>query len=188
MKAMSLRIRMQTLSPCPTPSFSRPPAIRATRFASSAKLRFRSPLMMPRKGEVSGIVSFGFLSGQYQAVIPGRCKASNPESRDSPMCNCTSEVRAFDAPRNDSERLSSIRKARRALFDVGADRLELVGPAHQFHLLNRLGEQRRTGIDRQVVQHALAGADRFRALAGDLACDLEGGGPRIVADPGGEAV
>src|SRR5260221_14255121 len=27
------------------------------------------------------------------AVIPGRCEASNPESRDSPMCNCTSEVR-----------------------------------------------------------------------------------------------
>ena len=26
------------------------------------------------------------------AVIPGRCEASNPESRDSPMCNCTSEV------------------------------------------------------------------------------------------------
>src|ERR1700755_2464268 len=25
-------------------------------------------------------------------VIPGRCEASNPESRDSPMCNCTSEV------------------------------------------------------------------------------------------------
>src|ERR1700722_15768378 len=25
-------------------------------------------------------------------VVPGRCEASNPESRDSPMCNCTSEV------------------------------------------------------------------------------------------------
>src|SRR5258706_3997023 len=34
-------------------------------------------------------------------VIPGRCEASNPESRDSPMCNCTPEVRVFDAPRND---------------------------------------------------------------------------------------
>ena len=34
-------------------------------------------------------------------VIPGRSKASNPESRDSPMCNCTSEVRVVDAPRND---------------------------------------------------------------------------------------
>jgi hypothetical protein len=26
------------------------------------------------------------------AVIPGRCGASNPESRDSPMRNCASEV------------------------------------------------------------------------------------------------
>jgi hypothetical protein len=25
-------------------------------------------------------------------VIPGRCEASNPESRDSPMRNCASEV------------------------------------------------------------------------------------------------
>src|SRR5882672_6497428 len=28
-------------------------------------------------------------------------RSMNPESRDSPMCNCTSEVRVFDAPRND---------------------------------------------------------------------------------------
>ena len=34
-------------------------------------------------------------------VIPWRREASNPESRDSPMCNRTSEVRVFDAPRND---------------------------------------------------------------------------------------
>src|SRR6267142_1630510 len=38
---------------------------------------------------------------ESHAVIPGRREASNPESRDSPMCNCTSEVRVFDAPRND---------------------------------------------------------------------------------------
>src|SRR5260370_39317189 len=49
-------------------------------------------------------------------VIPGRCQrvrplagpmtgsASNPESRDSPMCNCTSEVCVCDAPRNDGPR------------------------------------------------------------------------------------
>src|SRR5450755_2841682 len=34
-------------------------------------------------------------------VIPGRCEASNPESRDSPMCNCTSEVWSFGPSRND---------------------------------------------------------------------------------------
>ncbi len=27
-------------------------------------------------------------------VIPGRVEGANPESKDSPMCNCTSEVRA----------------------------------------------------------------------------------------------
>jgi len=32
--------------------------------------------------------------GSSSDVIPGRCEASNPESRDSPMCNRTSEVHA----------------------------------------------------------------------------------------------
>jgi hypothetical protein len=31
-------------------------------------------------------------SAKRQAVIPGRYEASNPESRDSPMRNCPSEV------------------------------------------------------------------------------------------------
>src|SRR6201996_5412216 len=34
-------------------------------------------------------------------VIPGRCEASNPESRDSPMRNCASEVWSFGPSRND---------------------------------------------------------------------------------------
>src|ERR1700743_1563952 len=55
MKAMSLRIRMQTLLPCLTPSLCSPPAIRATRSATSACVRRRSPEVMPRKSEpVSG--------------------------------------------------------------------------------------------------------------------------------------
>jgi hypothetical protein len=33
-----------------------------------------------------------------QLVIPGRIEDANPESRASPMCNCTSEVRGSDAP------------------------------------------------------------------------------------------
>jgi hypothetical protein len=32
------------------------------------------------------------------AVIPGRIEDANPESRDSPMCHCTSEVHASRAP------------------------------------------------------------------------------------------
>jgi hypothetical protein len=34
-------------------------------------------------------------------VIPGRCEASNPESRDSPMRNCASEVWSCGPSRND---------------------------------------------------------------------------------------
>src|SRR5881398_1001624 len=82
----------------------------------------------------------------------------------------------------------SIREARRALVDIGADRLELIGAAHQFHLLGGFGEQRRAGIDGKVVQQTLGGADRVRTLAGDLARDLEGRGARVVADPRREAV
>ena len=36
------------------------------------------------------------------SVIPGRCEASKPESRDSPTCNCTSEVWSFGSSRNDN--------------------------------------------------------------------------------------
>ena len=34
-------------------------------------------------------------------VIPGWSEGPDPESRDSPMCNRTSEVRRFASPRND---------------------------------------------------------------------------------------
>src|SRR5258705_2201430 len=32
------------------------------------------------------------------SVIPGRCEASNPESRDTSMCNCTSKAGPSDHP------------------------------------------------------------------------------------------
>jgi hypothetical protein len=35
------------------------------------------------------------------SFIPGRCEASNPESRDSPMRNCASEVWYLRTIRND---------------------------------------------------------------------------------------
>src|SRR4051812_24771774 len=50
--------------------------------------------------------TFCYLSGRRirgskdTAVIPGRCEASNPEVRDSPRCNCTSEF-TLRVPRND---------------------------------------------------------------------------------------
>ena len=34
---------------------------------------------------------------------------------------------------------SNVGKARRALVDIGADRLELIGATHQFHLLDGFG-------------------------------------------------
>src|SRR5207244_8494283 len=34
-----------------------------------------------------------------QSVIPGRCEASNPESRDSPVRNCAPEVWSFGPSR-----------------------------------------------------------------------------------------
>src|SRR6476646_2858856 len=38
-------------------------------------------------------------SAKHGLVIPGRCEASNPESRDSPMRNCASEVWSFGPSR-----------------------------------------------------------------------------------------
>src|SRR6266480_515422 len=58
MKAMSLRISMATLSPCLTPSFCKPLAMRSARSATSPWSRLRGPLMMPRKGDVSVITLF----------------------------------------------------------------------------------------------------------------------------------
>src|SRR5882757_7572528 len=63
MKAMSLRISMQTLSPCLTPSFSSPLAIRSARSATSAWLRRRAPLMMPWNKETVAIVVFRSRAG-----------------------------------------------------------------------------------------------------------------------------
>src|ERR1700730_7640008 len=48
--------------------------------------------LKPRKATRKTI---GKRIGRHRNVIPGRCSASNPESRGSPMCNCTSEVHAM---------------------------------------------------------------------------------------------
>src|SRR6266481_6513309 len=83
---------------------------------------------------------------------------------------------------------SSVGKARGSLVDVGADCLGLVRTSDQLLLLDRLGQQRRTGIDGQIVQHPLGGADRVGAFAGDLERDLQGRPTRIVANPGRKAI
>src|SRR5450756_2680581 len=142
MKAMSLRIRMQTLSPCPTPSRCKPPAMRPARSATSPWLRRHWPLMMPWKRGCFDIVSFrsrvgfkdsGCHSGARRRREPGISRFSDVQLHIV--------VRVFDAPRNDGDGLPHIRKTRRALFDVGAHGLELIGATHQFHLLDGFGEQ-----------------------------------------------
>src|SRR5437763_13430988 len=84
--------------------------------------------------------------------------------------------------------VSDVGKTRRALFHIGAYCLKLIGAAHQFHLLDGFGEQRRTGIDCQIVEHAFDGTDCLRTLAGDLARDLKSCGARVFTYPRGEAV
>ena len=60
-------------------------------------------------------------------VIPGRREATNPESRDSPMRNCASEVWSFGPSRND-EHHSELRRDLRQHFEQG----DAVGRAQQF--------------------------------------------------------
>src|SRR5450755_1661024 len=58
------------------------------------KINARLGRIAPRDREVM----FGIGA---DTVIPGRCEASNPESRDSPMRNCASEVWSCGPSRND---------------------------------------------------------------------------------------
>src|ERR1700694_800677 len=105
------------------------------------------------------------------------------------MCNCTSgnlEIPGsfrFATRPGMTKDLSDIGEPRRALVDIGAQRLSLIGAAHQSHLLDGFGKQRRAGIDGKIIQQTLGGADRVRTLAGDLPRDLQGCGARVVADP-----
>src|ERR1700722_19293964 len=168
MKAMSLRIRMQTLSPCLTPSPANPPAMRAARSATSSWLRRRSPLRIPRKGCCGDIVlSDLFGSGRPHGEERVFARLEPWETNFAILRDAAKRplLRMRPCP-------SNVGEARRALVDIGAHCLELIGSAHQFHLLDGFGEQRRSGIDRQIVQQALAGADRLGTFAGDLARDL----------------
>src|SRR5437899_7092290 len=83
-------------------------------------------------------------------VIPGGVEDANPESRDSPMCNCTSEVWPFGpspndggqtesrAPKNNPNRMSDWRSTARP-------RVELVerNPHDQTDLRQSAGQRSR---------------------------------------------
>jgi hypothetical protein len=81
---MSLRISMQTLSPCLTPSFSKPPAMRAVRSATSAWLRFLSPLMMPGKSDSVDMICFGLFCASKQCRMrTGRFVIARSEANEA---------------------------------------------------------------------------------------------------------
>src|SRR5882724_6266030 len=196
MKAMSLRIRMQTLSPCLTPRLCNPPAMRSERSATSAWVRLRGPLMMPRKSWDVSLIVFLVLGETLGVVVmAGHSRPKDgvacapPMSRPSTfLLVLANDVDHRDKPGDDGALALDIGKLRAALVDIGANRLGLIGAAEQLLLFDRLGEQRGAGIGGQPVQHALGSADRVRAPAGDLARDLEGCPTRIVANPARQAI
>src|SRR6476619_3172941 len=69
MKAMSLRIRIATLSPCLTPSFCKPLAMRSERSATSSWPRLRGPLMTPRKGDEDSVIALFFLLKDFFTIV-----------------------------------------------------------------------------------------------------------------------
>src|SRR5215510_10296817 len=188
MKAMSLRISMQTLSPCATPRDLRPEAMRSARSATSSWLRLRLPLMTPWKREVSVICLFIIGAQWFVLVITGLVPVIHvlllqPSSKTWMAGTSSAKTRFALLPGHDG---SSLRESWRALFDIGADGLGLVRAADQLLLLDRLRQERRAGIDGEIVQHALGGADGVRVLAGDIACHFQRGCTRVVHDPGGK--
>src|SRR5882762_4526886 len=73
----------------------------------------------------------------HSAVIPGRVEDANPESRDSPMCNCTSEVWSSGPSRNDAKYTPANSKLKLHIADVVLDGIglhfETEVPAHFQH-------------------------------------------------------
>src|ERR1700759_4144136 len=116
------------------------------------------------------------MTSDYQTLTPSFRDGPKDRTRNLEVPGSMPRI----AP--ERQRLASIRKARRTLLDIGTHGLELVGAAEQFLLLDGFGEQRRAGIDRQLVQHPLGSADRIRAFARDRARLRERLSPRIVAN------
>src|SRR3981189_1688188 len=109
--------------------------MRSARSATSAWSRRRWPLMMPRKGDVD-IVVVRSLAGfsRLLMVRSASSRVSNHEARGPSF-----ETRLAPLLRMRSEHSSRVRKSWRALFEIGAHGFQLVGSAHQLHLLDGLG-------------------------------------------------
>src|SRR5207244_11362115 len=71
---------------------------------NTAATLFRTPFepCWARDATPGGVM--GRCASGRSAVIPGRLEEANPESRDSPMRNCASEVWSFGLSRNDYRR------------------------------------------------------------------------------------
>ena len=95
MKAMSLRISMATLSPCLTPSFCKPLAMRSARSATSSWPRLRGPLMMPWKGDEVALLLSDLSSGlkdlmrRHSGAI---AKASQTRNLEIPGRGCFATI------------------------------------------------------------------------------------------------
>src|ERR1700681_3774015 len=90
------------------------------------------------------------------SVIPGRRAAANPESRDSPMRNCASEVWSFGPSRNDSCIKQKKRPACASLF--------------RYHCI------RSAAMAAMMVMPAAAPEPvRLQLDAGNAGCDVQSG-------------
>src|SRR5438874_12163044 len=119
---MSLRISMQTQSPCLTPILLRPLAMWSARPATSAWERRRWPETMPRNWDVS-LICFSLLFDVVRHGEEARSAVSNHES-------------PWPIPRDAASRLLGmrsvlVRKLRCALLQIGTHRLGLVCTAVQ---------------------------------------------------------
>jgi len=80
----------------PAPSFRRGrEAKRKPRAKHAAGSRTHVRALLFTRPRLRGEIALPSSMRSSFAVIPGRCEASNPESRDSPMRNCASEVWCF---------------------------------------------------------------------------------------------
>src|SRR3982074_143714 len=123
-----------------------------------------------------------------ELVIPGQCEASNPESRDSPMCNCTSEVWSFGPSRNDGTTTNDNTR-QKLMNDIVLQKLDqglltiTMNRPDRRHALNPdmtrglVEAARRAAEDHEVRAVLLKGAGGTFCVGGDVKSMAEGRAP-----------
>src|ERR1700704_6466375 len=89
-------------------------------------------------------------------VIPGRVEDANPESRDSPMCNCTSEVWSYGPSRNDDPAQNAMREPTMPYTPALPD---LKAPPVRINLLSDT-QTRPTPAMREAIARAAVGDEQ----------------------------